>query len=184
MINLKLILIPGKVLFRLLIYHSFIPLSSLYLDYNWSVCEDQHGSDHFLIIIESIRNHDEDHNPEWKLNKANWDLFHTLCDESLTNTSLAESSDPITTFTSSLISISEKCIPKTSTNPKKGTHGTITIVKKLSNTKTNTKFCKFPINENLNTYRNSRVKTRRTVRSTKRKSWRTYVSKLNYKTPT
>ena len=25
---------------------------SLYLDYNWSVCEDQHNSDHFPIIIE------------------------------------------------------------------------------------------------------------------------------------
>ena len=34
---------------------------SLHLDYNRSVCEDQHGSDHFPIIIESIQNHDEDH---------------------------------------------------------------------------------------------------------------------------
>ena len=25
---------------------------SLFLDYNWSVCEDQHNSDHFPIIIE------------------------------------------------------------------------------------------------------------------------------------
>ena len=28
---------------------------SLYLHFNWSVCEDQHGSDHFPIIIESIK---------------------------------------------------------------------------------------------------------------------------------
>ena len=28
---------------------------SLYLDYEWSVCEDQHGSDHFPIVIESIK---------------------------------------------------------------------------------------------------------------------------------
>ena len=27
---------------------------SVFLDYDWSVCEDQHGSDHFPIIIESI----------------------------------------------------------------------------------------------------------------------------------
>ena len=27
---------------------------SIFLDYHWSVCEDQHGSDHFPIIIESI----------------------------------------------------------------------------------------------------------------------------------
>ena len=104
--------------------------SSLYFDYNWPVSEDQYGSDHFPIIIESIRNRNEDQNPNWKLNKAKWDLLHPLCDESLTNTSLSESFDPITTFTSSLINISEKnkCIPRTSANPKI-THGTMTIVK-------------------------------------------------------
>ena len=52
------------------------------LTYEWSVCEDQHVSDHFPIVIESIKTSEEDHYPKWKLNKANWDLFHTLCDES------------------------------------------------------------------------------------------------------
>ena len=36
---------------------------SLYLDYEWSVFEDQHGSDHFPILIMSVQAHDEDHNP-------------------------------------------------------------------------------------------------------------------------
>ena len=35
---------------------------SLYLDFDLSVCEDQHGSDHFPIVIESIQTHEEDHN--------------------------------------------------------------------------------------------------------------------------
>ena len=35
---------------------------SLYLDFDWSVCEDQHGSDPFPIVIESIQAHEEDHN--------------------------------------------------------------------------------------------------------------------------
>ena len=61
----------------------------LYLDFDWSACEDQHGSGHFPIVIESIQTHEEDHNAKWKLNKANWDLFHTLCDESLTTTSIS-----------------------------------------------------------------------------------------------
>ena len=52
---------------------------SLFLDYNWSVCEDQHNSDHFPIIIEQNTFSTEDHNPKWKLNRANWDLFNTLC---------------------------------------------------------------------------------------------------------
>ena len=112
MINHILTLIQGKVLFRLQIYVYVIHLF-------WSVCEDQHSSDHFPIIIESIQTSSEDHNPEWKLNKADWDLFHSLCDQTLTPLSLSESANPIADLTSSLIDISEKCIPKTSTNPKK-----------------------------------------------------------------
>ena len=45
------------------------------------------------------------------------------------------------------------------------------------------RFCKFPTKDNLNTYRVFRAKARRTIKSSKRKSWRTYVSNLNYKTP-
>ena len=50
-------------------YHlTFIDLSfchpSLFLDYNWSVCEDKHNSDHFLIIIEQNTFSTEDHNPK------------------------------------------------------------------------------------------------------------------------
>ena len=56
---------------------------SLFLDYNWSVCEDQHNSDHFPIIIEQNTFSTADHNPKWKLNRANWDLFNTLCTDKL-----------------------------------------------------------------------------------------------------
>ena len=45
------------------------------------------------------------------------------------------------------------------------------------------KFCKFPTSDNLNHYRIFRAKARQTIKSTKRKSWRTYVSNLNNKTP-
>ena len=40
---------------------------SLFLDDNWSVCEDQHNSDHFPIIIEQNTYSIEAHNPKWKL---------------------------------------------------------------------------------------------------------------------
>ena len=158
---------------------------SLYLDFDWSVCKDQHGSDHFPIVIESIQTHEEDHNAKWKLNKANWDLFHTLCDESLTTTSLSDSTDCIADFTSSLIDISEKCIPKTSTNPKKSNPWYNDDCKEAIKQRKDalSRFCKFPTKDNLNTYRVFRAKARRTIKSSKHKSWRTYVSNLNYKTP-
>ena len=53
----------------------------------------------------------------WKLNKANRDLFRSY--ESLTTTSLSDSTDRIADFTTPLNDISEKCFPKTSTKPKK-----------------------------------------------------------------
>ena len=158
---------------------------SLYLDFDWLVCEDHHGSDHFPIVIESIQTHEEDHIAKWKLNNANWDLFHSLCDESLTSSSLSDSTDCIADFTSSLIDISEKCIPKTSTNPKKSNPWYNDDCKEAIKQRKDTlsRFCKFPTKDNLNTYRVFRAKARRTIKSSKRKSWRTYVSNLNYKTP-
>ena len=56
---------------------------SLLLDFDWTVSEDQHGSDHFPVIIESVNNSTNDHNAKWKLNKAYWKLYHSLCEESL-----------------------------------------------------------------------------------------------------
>ena len=79
---------------------------SLFLDYNWSVCEDQLNSDNFLIIIEHNTFTTEDHNPKFKLNRTNWDLFNTLCAGKLVPENFKESSDPIADFTSSLIEIS------------------------------------------------------------------------------
>ena len=89
---------------------------SLFLDYNWSVCKDQHNSDLFPIIIEQNTFSTEDHTTKWKLNRANLDLFNTLCTGQLIPENFEESSDPISDFTSSLIEIFIEYIPQTSTN--------------------------------------------------------------------
>ena len=91
---------------------------SLLLDFDWSVSEDQHGSDHFPIVIESMIASAEDHNPKWKLNKANWEQFHSLCNnfldiEKLDIENFDNSTDLVADFTSSLTDISNRCIPKT-----------------------------------------------------------------------
>ena len=40
-------------------------------DFDWTVSEDQYGSDHFPVIMESLKTSMNDHNAKWKLNKAN-----------------------------------------------------------------------------------------------------------------
>ena len=171
--------------------HSFtsIDLSlchpSLFLDFNWSVCEDQHQSDHFPIKIEQTSFSVEDHNPKWKLNKANWELFQSLCSDKISTENFKDSLDPMSEFTSSLIDISYKCIPKTSTNPSKSNPWYNDDCKEAikQRKKALNKFKKYPTKDNLNNVRVFRARARRTIKKSKRKSWRSYVSKINHKTP-
>ena len=158
---------------------------SLFLDFNWSVCKDQHHSDHFPIIIKSNTSTIEDHNPKWKLNKANWEVFQSLCIDKITLENFKDSSDPLSDFTSSLIDISSKCIPKTSTNPTKSNPWYNDECKEAIKTrkKALNKFKKYPTKDNLNEVKVFRAKARRTIKISKRKSWRSYVSKINHKTP-
>ena len=158
---------------------------SLLLDFDWSVCEDQHGSDHFPIVIESVIASAEDHNPKWKLNKANWEQFHLLCNNFLDIENFYNSTDLVADFTSSLTDISNTCIPKTSTNPKKSNPWYNDDSKNAFRQRKHAlaKFCKYPTKENLNKVKTQRAKARRTIKSSKRNTWKSYVSKLNYKTP-
>ena len=158
---------------------------SLLLDFDWSVCEDQHGSDHFPIIIESINSAAEEHSPKWKLNKADWEQFYSLCAQSLNIDRFNNSTDLIADFTSSLMNISNKCIPKTSTNPKKCNPWYNEDCKKAIKQRKHalSRFCKYPTKENLNNVKIHTAKARRTIKASKRNSWKVYVSKLNHKTP-
>ena len=158
---------------------------SLILDLDWYVCDDQHGSDHFPVVIESINPSTEDHNPKWKLNKANWEQFHLLCEQDLSMDNFNNSSDLVTDFTSSLMKISDKCIPKTSTNPKKSNPWYNNDCKNAVRQRKQalSKFCKYPTGANLKNVKIQRAKARRTIKSAKRNTWKSYVSKLNHKTP-
>ena len=158
---------------------------SLILDFGWYVCDDQHGSDHFPVVIEGINPTTEDHNPKWKLNKANWEQFHLLCEQDLSMDNFNNSSDLVTDFTSSLMKISDKCIPKTSTNPKKSNPWYNNDCKNAVRQRKQalSKFCKYPTGANLKNVKIQRAKARRTIKSAKRNTWKSYVSKLNHKTP-
>ena len=90
---------------------------SLFLYFEWSVCEDPHVSDHFPILIEQNTFSTEDHKPKWRLNRANLDLFNALYTCKLIPETFREFYDLLSDFTPSLIEIPNECIPQTSTNP-------------------------------------------------------------------
>ena len=143
---------------------------SLILYFDWYVCDDQHGSDNFPVVIEGINPSTEDHNPKWKLNKANWEQFHLLCEQDLSIDNFNNSSDLVTEFTSSLMKISDKCIPKTSTNPKKSNPWYNNDCKNAVRQRKQAlpKFCKYPTGANLKNVKVQTAKARRTIKSAKR----------------
>ena len=158
---------------------------SIFLDCDWSVCEDQHGSDHFPIIIESLQHSSGGRSPRWKLGGADWGLFRSLCEESLAAVSLSGSVGPIAGFASSLVDVCGGCVPGTSTGPGKGNpwcnQDCGEAVKEGKQALS--KFCKCPTRGNLGSVGLFGAGARRTVESAGRESWRTCVSKLNCGTP-
>ena len=84
-----------------------------------------------------------------------------------------------------LLVLSNKSIPKTSTNPIKSKPWYNNECKDAlkKHKQALSKFSRYPTKENLNKVKNFRAKARRTVKASKRKSWKSYVSNLNHKTP-
>ena len=145
---------------------------NIYLDSDWSVLDDLHGSDHFPIKIEEIEPTNEDHHSRWNLNKANWENFYELCNEKL-KPEMFQTADDIQAFTDTLIHIAEKCIPKSSTRSKRNRPWFNYDVKNIINKRKSAlrKFNRQPTQENLIHAKQMRAKARKTIKSAKRTSW-------------
>ena len=159
---------------------------TLVLDYDWIVHDGLCGSDHFSIFLNNNIGPDIDEPASrWKLNKANWTQFQTLCAARLLEDTVRKADSPIESFASILINIAEETVPKTSTNSKKAkkpwfTDGCKTAIKKRKGALR--QFHNRPTHDSLNNYRIFRAKARCTIKESKKKSWKQYVSKLNSRT--
>lgn len=159
---------------------------TIFMDYMWSVHDDLCGSDHYPTIITKLVNKQTDDHKRWRLNKADWDVFQEMCYSDLNQNVLVESDNPFESFTSTLLEIASKTIPKTC--------GKIKTTQKpwfneeckaaIKNRKSALKqFLAKPTWSNLEQIKILRAKTRKTIRTSKRDSWRSFVSKLNSSTP-
>ena len=155
------------------------------MDYDWKVHDDLCGSDHFPIFLNNIGPALDEPVSRWKLNKANWAQFQTLCTTRLLEDTVRKADDPIESFASILINIAEETVPKTSTKSTKAkkpwfTDDCKTAIKQRKGALR--QFNNRPTHDNLNNYRIFRAKARRTIKESKKKSWKQYVSKLNSRT--
>ena len=155
----------------------------LFLDFEWQVLDDLHGSDHFPIQISVTSNITEDHPSYYKFNKANWDQYNFLCEQELSLESFRNFMfDPVDRFSITLLDIADRFIPKTSGNkttknkPWFDEDCKTAIRKRRAAVK---KFNNRPTKENLEHIKIMRAKARRTIKQSKKKSWKSYVNKLN-----
>ena len=95
-----------------------------------------------------------------------------LCDQFLNIENFHNSTDLVSDFTSSLIDISDKCIPKTSINPDQSNPSYNDDCKEAIRQRKHalSQFCKYPTKENLKDANVNRAKARRTIKAAKRKT--------------
>ena len=151
-------------------------------DFNWKVVDDLHGSDHFPIQVSEVGPSVQKRPQRWKLHKANWEQFRVHCEQTIHPNAFEDCEDPAELFTSLLYSAAENSIPRTSTDPKHPNKPWFND--DFKNAIEERKFIlrQFnlrPTQENLSQFKIARAKARRTIKQSKRMSWRQYVSRLN-----
>ena len=119
------------------------------------------GSDHFPIILESLQPLHEDRLPHWKINKANWQVFETMCKQKLLKD--PNIIDQTKHFTETLISIANETIVKTSASNKHSTPWFNDDCRRAIRLRMAAlrKFNKEPTTNNFNAFKLLRAKTRK-----------------------
>ena len=137
--------------------------------------DDLCGSDHFPVLLNNIGPDVDEPVSRWKLNKANWAQFQTLRTTRLLEDTVRKADDPIESFASILINIAEETVPKTATKSKKAKNSWFTEDCKTAIKQRKGALRQFnhrPTHDNLNNYRIFRAKARRTIKKSKKKSWK------------
>ena len=158
---------------------------SLLLDFLWRVLDDLCGSDHFPIVIKHQGPATGGREPSWRLKRADWHSFRTLCDERLT-ADFHNSPEAIASFTDTLLSIADETVPKSSATPKHIVNPWLDAdcEKAIKDRKkAERKFNRQPTAENLTTFKIKRAMARRVIKEKRRQCWRQFVSSINNRTP-
>ena len=155
---------------------------------NWEVFNSTCGSDHNLIKIEfqTFSDCEQISRPKWIFNKADWPKFSFLCDTNLADVNFEEDLESLSkNITKAISEAANDSIPKSSGLIKKRhakfwNEKCATAVKERDSAKRALK-----INSSDNQfieYKRLKAVANKTIKSEKRKSWRTYCSSLSHRT--
>ena len=159
---------------------------SLRLDYEWSVDNDLHGSDHWPIHIKYVRNLPSPCQPKWKTDEADWGSFtiNTKVDRVAT-----EFPSPFAAYeylVSILLCGAMLSIPKTLGNPRRAVvpwwNDTCATSRKIARA-CYKRYNRYPCMVNKITYRRALAKQKKTFKEARRNSFIKYISELKHDSP-
>ena len=131
----------------------------------------------FPIVPESLHPQDDDL-PRWRLNKANWKEFQSLCQKHL----IENNTKTALEFSEKLINIAKTCIPHNPTTHNRHRPWFIKECKQAIHLRRAAlgKFNTEPTTSNLISFKFHRANAPpQIIKESKKKSWQSYVSKLN-----
>ena len=156
----------------------------IYLDFEWRVHNDNHGSDHFPILVSSAAEAKPSGIPRYCFKDADWAKFE-LGWSDINAEDILSDPDPVEAFTKKALSIADSAIPKSKGKGKRVRNpwhddeckdAGKRRVKALKN------FLKNPCSENFTEMKCRRAGARRITKTCKRKSWQNFVSTITRKT--
>ena len=157
---------------------------SIFLDLQWKAHNDLCGSDHFPTFITLPESGAEDPQSRWKFTKADWDQFRSLATVQISDNVL-NNDDPVLCFSNALLQCATATVPKTSGKGDKIKTPWFddeckTVHRQRKQAQRN--FFNNPTLANKILHQNLRAKTRYIFKQKRKHSWRTFCSKLNFKT--
>lgn len=155
---------------------------------NWSVSDDQHGSDHFPILIGTTPPPKTHRPARWKIHEANWDTFEEKLEDSIQPNHVYT----IEELTESIKTAALVAIPKTSTEVShravpwwnQNVAEAIKLRRKTLKEKQKCKHDNPTYPTILAEFQKARNNARKIIEEAKQKSWEQYASSINKDTPT
>ena len=153
--------------------------TAIALDFNVTVHDDLHGSDHFPIFytfIGNVKNNVETH---YNFKQANWSLFGDLCNSSI-DESVLDAASPAELFTAKVVEAARASIPLyKQKNLVRVPWFTAECREAIKNRKrAQRRYFKFPCCDNYIKYKKEKAKCKFIIKQAKTSSWRSYVSTL------
>ena len=160
--------------------------SNIAMDFNWSVNNYLHGSDHYPIHLKYSENIPTCSPPKWKEKEADWNKYRQSIHIDKEFESFPSHLEAYSYLTEKIINSAEASIPKTGNQPRRPAvpwwDKKCNVLRKIAR-KCYRKFKNTGSQTSKIIYQRALARKRRYFRKAKRESWMYYVNGITSKTP-